>query len=62
MKGWRDELGSRGVRGWRVRVMSEDYSLMHENKPWYTGEGDVYPDSCPTGQCSCPTGRIVWRL
>ena len=39
MKGWRDELGSRGVRGWRVRVMSEDYSLMHENKPWYYRRG-----------------------
>ena len=26
------------------------------------GEGGVYPLSCPTGQCSCPTGRIEWRF
>ena len=27
-----------------------------------TGERCVYPVSYPTGQYSCPTGRIVWRF
>ena len=26
------------------------------------GEGGVYLLSCPTDQCSCPTGRIEWRF